>query len=290
MSWFYYALFFAITTSITNILYKKLANKMHYLSMALASFVFNLPFLLIIILCFYGMPRVDYLFWLGILGTGSLNILASVLSFKSFKMSDISLLAPIAAINPVFITIISSFTLKEIPSIFGFVGILLVAVGGYFLNIKHVKNGFFAPFKKLFSDKGAQYMMICYLIWSITPTFEKIAIKHTFPQNPPFISLAAGMIILSGLTLLAFFKGQKPIYEMKKNWKVLILIGLLGVFAEIAIFTAFALNLLGYAAAISKTSIFFTIVLAHFFLKEKNIKEKLLGSIIMFLGVLMLIL
>lgn len=276
MSWFFYAFFFAVSTSISSVIFKRLTKKIHHLSIALASLIFSIPFLFLIITSFYTIPRVDQFFWLGVFGSAFLNIFATIFTFTALKLTDVSILAPISAFNPVFTTLVAFLFLRETPTLQGIAGIILVGLGGYFLNISHFKNGILSPLKKLLSDKGVQLMFVTYLIWAITPLFEKMAINHTFPQTPPFASFAGSVLLVLGITPIALLKVKNAPVQIIAYWKIFILVGALGALGSTAAFTAFSLGLLGYVTAIFKTSMFFTIIFAHIFLKEKGVKDRLL--------------
>jgi drug/metabolite transporter (DMT)-like permease len=289
MSWLYYALLFPITSSISQTIQKSLTKKVHHLIIALSSLLFSLPFLFLIVLYIYGIPQVDRWFWFAIAGSAFLNIFATVFSFTALKISNISILAPISAFNPVFTTIIAFLILGEVPSTQGLLGILLVGLGGYFLNISQIKKGLLEPIKTLLLDKGVRLMLISYLIWAVTPVLEKTAINHTFPQTPPFVAFVAGVLLLIGVTPIVLLRVKRPGSEILQHWKQFAFIGAISALGTAAIFIAFSLTLLGYVTAISKTSMFFTIVLAHIFLKEKAVKERFLGALIMFAGVLLIV-
>lgn len=52
---------------------------------------------------------------------------------------------------------------------------------------------------------------------------------------------------------------------------------------------AFSLTKLGYATAIFTLSMPFTVILGWLFFKEKDIKARFLGSVVMLIGVILLV-
>lgn len=287
--WVWLALTFAFLSSINILLIKLTLKKVDEYVMVWVGALFGLPFLAIIILLFYQFPKIDSIFLIGVMGSAILNIFAGLLSYRSIKISEMSLVTPISAFNPAFTTIISFVTLKEIPSLKGFSGIILIALGAYLLNISSVKKGILDPLKKLFSHRGVQLALVCNLIWAITPTFEKTAIFHTQPQVPPFVSLIAGFLLSLFFLPIMLKKSKNPLHQIKMNLKVFLLMGVIGAVASAAAFQAFSLSKLGYVTAIFKLSMLFNIAWGFLFLKEKGIKEKLLGAVVMFAGVLILV-
>ena len=52
--------------------------------------------------------------------------------------------------------------------------------------------------------------------------------------------------------------------------------------------TAITLTLVAYVIAIKRTSAVISVIFAHFFLGEQNVRERLLGASIMVIGVLVI--
>jgi drug/metabolite transporter (DMT)-like permease len=287
--WFTFALTFAFTTSLGGILSKRILKELDELTFIFLSFIFTAPFLLILLLAFYQIPKVDTTFFLAIASSVILDVIAFYLAIKAIKMSEISLVNPISSFNPVFASIIAFFVLGERLSIQGIVGILIIVIGAYVLQVSSRKKGYLEPLIKLFSHKGVQMSLGAYFLWSITPIFQKIAINHTTPSAPPFASFAG---LLGGLTIYGFFSLYKKI-SIKKNIvkfaKLFTLIGVLGGLGQSAAFITFSLTNLGIAVAVFKLSMIFTVILGWLVFKEKEIKSRLFGSIIMLVGIILLV-
>lgn len=290
MPWFFYALFFALTTSITLVLIKKLTEKVNVLPLNALVYIVNLPLIFLILISQGGIPQVNSAFILLILIASILDFFAGNLSTYSIKMAPVSLISPISSFNPFFTTLLAIFFLNETPTFTKFMGVILIVVGTYLLNISQFHEGVMRPIKTIFSNRGVQLALACNLIWAITPLFQKPAIFLTTPQNPVFIPFVA-------LTLLSIFQlpfllkewGQ-TIKAAKPNLKYLLLIGLINPLGQFAAFTSFSLTNIGYATAIFKLSIIFNILSGAYIFKEENISERLLGATVMIAGTVLLVL
>ena len=64
----------------------------------------------------------------------------------------------------------------------------------------------------------------------------------------------------------------------------LLILGFFGALSQFAAYTAFSLANLGYVTSIFRLQSIFIILLAALFLKEKDIREKLLGALVMLIG------
>ncbi len=286
--WFYYALGFALWSSTATLIIKKLTGVVNPLTILYSMIVSGVIFTFLLLQFVGGIPSATNYFYIFILCSSILDSIAFIANFKAISMTDISLLAPFSSFSPVFTTIIAIYTLGESPTPIKFVGILLVVLGSYLLNISAAKNGLLAPIKKLFSNNGVRLVLLSNLIWAVTPILQKKAIFETHPQIPLFASF---MGMFFGLFLLAPFALPKAISEFKKIRRQIKWFGVLGTgtaFSQLAAYTAFALANVGYVTSILRLSSIFTIILGGVVLKEKDIKERLFGAAVMVVGAIII--
>lgn len=287
--WILYSLFFAIWSSFQILITKKLTQKnLNPLVVMYTSLGINSLAIFLLLFFVGGIPKVTANFYLYMVISGFLDTIGFASFYYAISKSSISHISPISSFGPVFTTLIAMFTLHEIPGPAKFAGILLVVIGAYLLNIAEVKEGIMEPFKRLFSNKSALLYLLATFVWGITPIFQKMAIFETTPQIPLFASFMGFFIGFILLTPFAFKKTFKSTGGIKNNIKLFIINGIGTAFSQLAAYAAFALVFVGYATSIFRLSSLFTIFLGAIILKEKNIGEKLLGAIVMFLGVLLL--
>lgn len=286
--WVWYSLFFAFASSVGISITKKLTSRMNLLLLILAQEVFLSPFMFLIIFLSGGIPHIFPSFYPVIFIAAILDFFAVIFSMYAIKTSPISLISPISSFNPVFTTIIAFLALHEILNPAKILGILIIVLGAYLLNVSELRGGFLLPFKKLFTDRGVLFFLLANLIWAITPIFQKQAIFQTEPVIPLFSSFFEGLIVTAFFIPIVLFKAKNKRAQIQKNWKLLLLLGPLGALAQWAAFTAFSLAPLGIVTAIFKTSVLFTIIIGGVFLKEERIKERLLGGAVMVLGAILL--
>jgi drug/metabolite transporter (DMT)-like permease len=289
--WIFYSLFFAVWSALNLLIVKKITQrKIETIVILYTTLIFQM-FLIFLLLFFVGgIPKTTANFHIYMGASGLLDIIAAVISFIAIERSPISLISPMGSFGPVFTTIIAVFALHEVPAPIKFFGILLVVVGAYLLNVGTIRRGVMEPFRKLFSDKGVLLFLLANLLWSITPIFQKKAIFETSPQIPLFASFMGFVFGFILLTPFAFKKTVKNIKELKPHLKLFIINGVGTAFSQAAAYAAFALVFVGYATSVFRLSSLFTIFLGAIILKEKDIGEKLLGAIVMFIGVLLLVL
>lgn len=287
--WYLYALTFAVASSFAAIIAKRGMRSLNEYQYLWLSGLFTIPFLLLIILYFYQIPSVDNVYILAVSGSIFLDIFAAIFAYRAIKIAEVSLVAPMAAFNPVFTALISWFVLHEVIQGKGILGILLICIGAYLLQVSKLNKDWLGPIKTLLNNQAVRLSLLAYFIWAVTPIFQKIAIAHTDPQVPPFVSLTGLVVTNIVFGIIAFKKTPLHFGQVREIMPLLLIVGVLAGVGQAAAFMAFSLTNLGYATAIFKLSMVFTVILGWLFFKEKNIKDRLLGSLVMLFGVYLLI-
>ena len=105
----------------------------------------------LIALFFVGIHIHSNLFYLGLIGFTFSTILGHYFQVKALANLPLSIVSPLGAFFPVLIVIVAVFTLGEIPSLVGFLGVLIVVAGSYTLTLKSINN-LFEPLIFLFKN------------------------------------------------------------------------------------------------------------------------------------------
>lgn len=290
MLWFFLSLFVALSSSTTNILTKKVSEKLPPLKFLILYFGFIIPFNVLLLFFLHGIPNVNPIFYFFMLLSIGLDVIAFICSIKGIQLSDLSLIVPLSSFLPVFTIIFNAILFKEFPTQIKFIGIILIVIGVYVLNLKDIKRGFLKPIQDVAFNRGAQLFFFANLIWAITPIFQKQAILATFPQRPTYISVVNSVGIFSILLIILFIRKQKISISVVKKYSPLFLVfGVLGAASQFAAFTAFSLTNVAYPNAVFKLSTLITVIVGGVLLKEKNIKTRIAATIIMLTGVTLLI-
>lgn len=142
--WIIYSFLVAIFTAAKSVSSKKsLRSVDEYVVswfMAFLPGIFILPFYL-----FNPIPSLGDDFWTVLIADCLLSAVALVWSIRALLKSDLSVTMPLVAFTPLFMLLTGYLMLREVPDAGGFVGVVLVVIGAYFLNIKERKNGYMAP-------------------------------------------------------------------------------------------------------------------------------------------------
>jgi uncharacterized membrane protein len=258
---------------------------------------YALPFL-VLALVFIPVPRLDGTFWLTLVVLLPLEIIALVLYVKAIRLSPLSLSIPFMAFSPVFIIFIAFFVLGEWPDRSGAAGILLIALGAYFLNASASRYGPLGPVKAIFKEPGSVLMIavafiysitstlgkVAVFIYSITSTLGKVAVQHS---SPVFFGFLYPLVLTVPLTFLVIFKGQ--LKGVVSRPSAFLPIGLSTAVMIMSHFVAISLVDVAYMISVKRTSLIFSVLYGKFLFNEEKIKERLLGSALMMAGVVAIV-
>ncbi len=283
--WLIFALLNPVSEAIRSLISKKTSKTVDPLIIAWSNYV--LPFICFLPGLFFIELKFSLTFWVAVSITAFINLTATIFYNKALAFGDISSVIPMLSFTPVFLLLTSPFLIGEIPNIYGFCGVLLIGIGSYLLNIKTNKKGILEPFKSLFINKGTRYMLFVAFIWSISANFDKISINSSSVyQHLIFINV----LIFVFLTAFTAFKKKFNKQNLIDNKKPLLIISGLAVSSFIFHMVALSLTLVAYVVALKRLSGLISVFFGYYFLKEADIKSRLLGAFIMFIGVVLILL
>jgi uncharacterized membrane protein len=282
--WVIFAILNPILDSSRNVFSKKASLNVDSL---VVSWINNfIPLLFCLPIPFFIELNFNEEFILAVLVSGTINTAAAILYHRAISKGDISTVVPILSFTPLFLLIMSPLIIGEYIEWKGIVGIILIVIGSYLLNVNLKKEGIFSPLKSLLKNKGTRYMLIVSFILSISANFDKKGIESSSVlQYLLFINI----YITIGTTIFSISKGKFSLQAVWSERKNLFFVGVLTSMAYFVHMTALSMTLVAYVIAIKRTAGMISVFLGYFFLKEQNIKERFIGSTIMFIGVLFIV-
>jgi len=285
MSWFVYAFVCALSLATADALSKKaLDDNSDPSIVAWIRTGYALPFMALLI-PFIEKPELDSVFYAATLMAVPLDIIALLLYMKAIKLSPLSLTLPFLSLTPVFLIGTSYIILGEKPDRSGLIGIVLVVIGAYLLNVHTISKGLLEPFKAIVKEKGSVLMVIVAFVFSIGACVGKIAVQHS---DPLFFSVIYSFLLTFIFYLVISFRTKNLYSKVFSRPILFLLIG--GLIAMMIITHLSAVNLVevAYMVSVKRLSILFGVIYGVIFFKETNIKERLLGATVMVSGIIMI--
>ncbi|MCD7879833.1 MAG: DMT family transporter [Candidatus Gastranaerophilales bacterium] len=269
-----------ISNPLANVFQKKLsytipAQTINFYTYLILSVIY-LPFGL----KYFNLMQYNINFWFLIIFAGLLCALGSVFLIKAINIGELSVLGPVNSYKSVVGLISALIILKEIPSIYGIIGILLIICGSWII-FDTTKEGFSLA---LLKRKDIQYRIsaliltgieaavlkqiivlssieVCFLFWCLSGLFWSLIINIVSKQN---------LSINKSNTFFNFFH--------------ILLISICLGLMQYSTNYVFLNMPVGSALALFQLSSILTVFFGYKFFKEKDLFKKLAGSIIMAAG------
>ena len=233
------------------------------------------------VLCMLFLPNFSYISgsaWLYALIGGFFGASGNAFLIKALECGDLSVLGPINSYKPVIAMIIGIFMLKEIPTIFGLFGIILIIYGSYFIFDKGEFN--FALLKR----KDIQYRFLALILTATEAVFIKQVIILTDVTTSFVLWCWFGALFSLFITNFKITKISKA-----SILQIFLLVFSMGVMQWSTNYVFNHMNV-SYALALFQLSTIISVLFGWKFFNEKDILRKFLGSVIMICGAVMLIL
>ena len=284
MLWFLYSLLSAFFNSIFQALSKHGAQRIDEYSAAWSHRFFAVLILIPLVIITRSFHPINSLLWLVLLIITIINTYTSILFFNALKIAPLSLVLPIMAFTPAFLLITAPIINQESPTLLGIIGVILVVIGSYVLNLSKRSRHPLAPLTSIFEEPGPRQMFITAFLFAISINVVKIGLEHS---NPLFLATLISATLLLSLSIVLLYK-KISFSKVLRHAKTLAPIGIASAAGLTFQMAALELNLVANVIAVKRTSILFGIVWGKVFFKEEKIKERLLGASIMILGVILI--
>lgn len=277
--WIVIALLCALFAAFSDVYSKKVMGKdLDREDTLLSRYFYTVPFLWIFVLI-NGVPIFETDMFLYYFLSVPIEVAAGIMFIYALNSSPISLVIPLFSFTPVFVLLVSIFTLHEYPNIYGVIGVLLIVAGSYAVNISNISRGVFSPLTMLFKDKGSRFMLGAAFLYGMTSVIAK---KCILKSDPYFYAATFYSAVLIVLLIKAKLNGKRLLLFKKE----FVINGL--IFGTMVLFHVIGLKLTyaGYLVSIKRSSILFSIVLGMILFKERDIAQKLFGALMMIGGIL----
>ena len=238
----------------------------------------------LIALFFVGVHIRSNLFYAGLMGFALTTILGHYFQVKALDNLPLSIVSPLGAFFPVLMVIVAALTLGEIPSLVGFLGILIVVAGSYGLTIRP-KGSFLGPLIFLLRNRKVWIKHFANISWAFAAVFLKIALDNA--------ELFSGMFMLSavvGVVSLMSFFADAPRKSLLRWDPFLYGVGFIRIFQNIFQWMIYTVVLLGYGMAFTSISLIFLVIAGKFYFKEKQGWERIISALVMYAGIQLILL
>ncbi len=234
----------------------------------------------------FALPHFAHLPWGRLLPILTLNALLNAAAFylylRAIALSPLSLSVPMLSFSPVFLLLTSRLILGEGVPLPGKLGVGLVALGSYVLNVGDARYGLLRPLLSLLREPGSRRMLLVAAIWSITANLDRIGVGLAKP--------IVWVALMSGAVALLLLPLALPLRLERGQLKFPVAMGAAdGVSAALQMW-AILLAPVPYVISIKRTSILLSSVLGLLLFGEGRVWERVMGASLMFIGAVLIVL
>lgn len=223
--------------------------------------------------------------------SGLIHVLYIYFLSMAYRYGDISFSYPIARGTAPFIVALFSFLfIGELPSIVGLLGMVLIALGIFFLvKSDSRKNLSGSEDNRNTSIKHSNLAFIFAILTSLMIALYIFLDGKGSRVFSPIIFMFVYSVFSTIFFTIPIVKRSKKLFkEINKNFKPMIATGVLEPLSYFLALQAMQLSQLGYVASLRNISIVFATLLGVIVLKEPLTVYRIVGSTIIFFGVLSL--
>ncbi len=206
---------------------------------------------------------------------------------KAYETGDLSLVYPVARSSPVFVTLAAFLFLGENITTPGIIGILVIFIGVYILHLKGLtRKDLSGPLKYLKSG-SSRYALLAALGTTIYSITDKLGVTTV---DPILYAFWLGFFVTGMLTITIIYRrGFKLIRdELSGNLPRITIAGILMKGGYMMVLYAMSLAQVSYILALRQISVVLGALMGVIFLGEKYGRVRIIGSLIIFIGVYIL--
>jgi len=206
---------------------------------------------------------------------------------KAYEKGDLSLVYPVARSSPVFVSLAAFVFLGERITAFGVLGILVIFFGVYILHLKGLTRQDLAGPLMYLKTGSSRYALLAALGTTIYSISDKLGVTTV---DPLLYSFWLGFFVTGMLTIaIVYRRGIKLIREEVKEGLFSITIsGVLMKGGYMMVLYAMSLAQVSYILALRQISVVLGALMGVLFLGERYGRVRIIGSVIIFLGVYIL--
>lgn len=285
--WFWYGFLTAIISAISITINKRVLTTVSTSLTSWSLFALNIPALALLAFS-HGLPQVNRVFFTSILVSSLLFAVAKTISLLAIKQSLLSRIVPLNAFSAVFTYVVGLFLLSETIRFIPLIGLLIIILGAYILNVHGAGKNLLKPLKSLITHQQSRYYLIGVGLGGTAAVTDKIAVTNTFPSNPALALMAENIIIT--LLITGYLVRRKPgwLAELKTHFWKLTTASLVYSVAIVFVFAGFASGPAALVLGVKKLEIFFALLLSYLAFGDKPSKPALLASAVMIAGVILI--
>jgi drug/metabolite transporter (DMT)-like permease len=228
-------------------------------------------------------------FWVSIAAAAALAVAGYIFLWYALRSTDLSVLGPINAYKAVLGLALAVVLLGEVPTVFGLMGVALIVAGSYFLVDRAPGQAQGSAFRQFTRAPGVQ-LRFAALICSAT---ESIFLKRALILSSPLTAFLIWTVVCFAVAVIGAVLLRRDVgaeaRRFRSDWPTYLGLAVTTGLMQATTLVTFGALQVGYSLALFQLSTIVTVYLGHRYFAEGNIRRRLLGSLIMVTGAVLIV-
>ena len=230
-------------------------------------------------------------FWGNMVLCALLAVASNVTLVHALKSTDLSVLGPVNSYKAVISLVLGFFLIGEIPTAMGLTGVLLILVGSSLIVDRLPHQPRTHAWLQFFRERGVQLRFAALALSATEAVFLKKALLLSSPVTTfimwcvlglPLAALAMAIVPGGGL--------RQEIRRFRMHWCTYLWLALTTGAMQLTTLLTFGKLQVGYSLALFQLSTLLSVLLGHHFFQEGHLRRRLLSSLVMVAGALLIVL
>ena len=207
---------------------------------------------------------------------------------KAYETGDLSHVYPIMRSSPALVLLLAVIFLDEEVRASGVVGIFLVVIGAYIINLSDFSlKKILEPIRTFNEDPATKLAFITMLLVAIYSLIDKVGVGIVDPFLFSFLHSVVCLFFFS-IYISQTKTKQKIKNELSANTKIILLNGCIVLTGYLFILYAFQISKVSYIVGFRQISVLIAVVMGGRLLAEGNQKIRLFSSALIFIGAVLI--
>lgn len=278
-----------VANPVSNVFQKQLAQRS---AEPLLTIVVTHGLLTALVLPFLAgssLGALDLAFWVNIVAAVLLAVGGYLFLWYALRSTDLSVLGPINAYKAVLGLLLAVVLIGEVPTLPGLVGVGLIVAGSYFVIDRVPGQAHGSAFRQFTREPGVQ-LRFAALICSAT---ESIFLKRALLLSSPVTTFLVWTVLCFAVAAIGTALQRRDVAaevtRVRSEWRTYLGLAVTTGLMQLTTLVTFGKLQVGYSLALFQLSTLITVYLGHRYFAERNIRRRLIGSLIMVTGAILIV-
>lgn len=228
-------------------------------------------------------------FWGNMLTAVGLAVGGNALLVYALRSVDLSVLGPINAYKAVLSLILAVVLIGEVPDLLGLAGVALIVAGSFSVIDRAPGQARTSAFRQFTREPGVQLRFAALVCSATEAVFLKRALLLSSPVTTFLLWAAIGFPVAAITFTLLRGGPALELTRLRREWRTYLWLAVTTGLMQVTTLLTFGKLQVGYSLALFQLSTLVTVYFGHRYFQERNIRRRLLGSVVMVIGAILIL-